>query len=67
MVGALLVLVGMISSFWGGVVLLVEANAPAYRAIPTPPSADMSLLLLGVAVTLAGGITLLLPSARRLA
>jgi hypothetical protein len=68
MLGALLVLVGMIASFWGGVVLIVEATDPVYRSLATPSSGETNLLLmLGVALTFAGGITLLLSSPRRLA
>lgn len=65
MLGALLVLVGIFSFFWGGIVLVVEATTvPVYPSIATPTSADPSLLLLGIGLTLAGGIVLLLRSAR---
>ena len=68
MVGALLVLVGMVSFFWGGVVFLVEATTdPAYSSTATPTSGDTSLLLIGIVLTLAGVIVLLLSTDRRFA
>ena len=68
MVGALLVLVGMVSVLWGGVVLLIEKTDPVYSSIAAPPPGETTLfLLVGTALTLAGGIVLLLSPARRLA
>ena len=69
MVGALLVLVGVVAFLWGGVVFVVEATTePAlYSSIAPPTSGDTSLLLIGTALTVAGGIVLLLSSARRFA
>jgi uncharacterized membrane protein YidH (DUF202 family) len=67
MLGALLVLVGMISFFLGAVEMLVAMDA-AYSSIETPTPEGTSLLLpLGIALTLAGGVVLLLSSARRFA
>jgi len=69
MVGALLVLVGMTSALWGGVVLLIEKTGPVYASpVATQTPGEMSLLLAaGIALTLAGGIVLLLSPARRFA
>ncbi len=68
MVGALLVLVGMIAFLWGGVVLLIEKTDPVYSSIEAGTPGESRLLLpVGIALTLAGGIVLLLSPARRLA
>jgi hypothetical protein len=55
MVGALLVLVGTFSFLWGGLAWLVE------------PGETSLLLVTGIALTVAGGVVLLLSGARRLA
>ena len=72
MVGALLILVGMTSFLLGGVVWLVEATDPVYSSvyssIQTPTAGEPSLLLtIGIALSLAGSVVLLLSPARRLA
>ena len=68
MVGALLVLVGMVSFLWGGVVLLIEKTDPVYSAIETRTPSETKLFLpIGIVVTLAGGVVLLLSPARRIA
>lgn len=64
MIGALLVLMGMTAFLWGGVVLIIEQDA-VYTSIATWTPAETSLLLpIGIALTLAGGIVLLLSPAR---
>ena len=68
MVGALLVLVGMTAFFLGGVVWLIEATDHVYSTIEAQTAGETSLMLtIGIALTLAGGIVLLLSPARRLA
>jgi hypothetical protein len=67
MVGALLVLVGMVLFLWGGIASVIEATDPVFAAIETRSPGGFSQLLLGAAVTLAGGVVLLLSSPRRLA
>ena len=68
MAGALLVLVGMTAFLLGGIVWLIEATEPVYSAIETQTAGETGLMLtIGIALTLAGGIVLLLSPARRLA
>ena len=68
MVGALLVLVGMSAVLWGGVTLLIEKTEPVYSSIETQTPGETSLFLpVGIALTLAGALVLLLSPARRLA
>jgi hypothetical protein len=67
MVGALLVLVGMTAFLWGGMALLIEMDS-VRSSTETRTSGEASLLLpIGVALTVAGGVVLLLSPARRLA
>jgi hypothetical protein len=66
MVGALLVLVGMFAVLWGGFLLLIEQTDPVYSTAETRQSEETSPLLpIGVALTLAGGIVLVLSPARQ--
>ena len=68
MVGALLILVGMTALLWGGIALLIEKTDPVYSSIEIRTPGETRLLLpVGIALTLAGGLVLLLSPARRLA
>jgi hypothetical protein len=68
MIGALLVLVGMTAFLLGGVVWLIEATDPVYGSIEAEKAGETGLLLtIGMVLTFAGGIVLLLSPARRLA
>ena len=67
MVGALLVLVGMTAVLLGGLLRLIEMDTVS-TSIATRTSGETSLLLpIGIALTLAGGVVLLLSPGRRIA
>jgi hypothetical protein len=66
MVGALLVLVGMTLFLWGGVTWLIEQTDPVYSSIESRTRGETSPALpIGVALTLAGGVVLLLSPVRQ--
>jgi hypothetical protein len=68
MFGALLVLVGMTLVLWGGIELIIEETAPPYSAIQTQTAEETNLSLpIGIALTLAGGVVLLLSPSPRFA
>jgi hypothetical protein len=66
MVGALLVLVGMTVFLWGGVRWLIEQTDPVFTSIESGTGGETNPSLpIGVALTLAGGVVLLLSPVRQ--